>query len=370
LDWLKKILFSIIKLYSKRYNARLERLYLVHETSSHPIRLIDSAGNCPQFDESMSYFKEHLHREWVLDIREAGLIEPKKGIVFSPSGKFLSNSLNYPQYISYKNFPFKSFLKIIFRYPAQVKEAIFSLRDLNESNYWHFFDDEMSKLRLMEKVQVAGNIPVLVGERLWNTHFFQHVINNTGFSSYHWEIHVNIVKFNRLIIAVPSSLQAENFRFFLRTSEIRIEPNGAKIIFVNRREEQGRSISNGAEIAAILDKYSIPIIENDGLSFMEQVAIFKDAEILIAVHGAGLANLTFRIDQPTGLFELFHPDAIHPHYAWMCKAFGFKYDCLVGSIVDSRGNFHIDPQHFEKKIQSIVSHRLKAFDGPSSGVIR
>jgi capsular polysaccharide biosynthesis protein len=212
----------------------------------------------------------------------------------------------------------------------------------------------MSKLRLFDKIKLNENIPILVGKKLWQMDFFQYVIKNTGLKSYNWQLHSDIYKVNRIIIAVPSSLKTENFNFFLKKSGIVLKQEVPKRVFVNRSVKRGKTIQNLDELISILNKYSIKVVENDDLSFEDQITIYKDAEILIGIHGAGLVNLIYRINKPTGVFEIFHPNKINPHYFWMSNAFNFMYSYMVGDKVNSNDTFYINPTVFEHKILEFI----------------
>lgn len=70
------------------------------------------------------------------------------------------------------------------------------------------------------------------------------------------------------------------------------------------RGEGVRSISNNAEISKILlDKgFSIPDLY--AMSFLDQVRLFKSADIIIAPHGSALSNIIF-CNEGTKILELF-----------------------------------------------------------------
>jgi capsular polysaccharide biosynthesis protein len=320
--------------------------------------IIDSSNENEFFTQSMDFFKKHLHKEWIFDIAKPCLIEPEIGIVFNSWGSYLYRSFNYYVIINYRNFSFHSWLRIILKRKTPEYDTIFSLRDTNEGNYWHFFDDQLSKLRFFDQLDLNADTPVLVGKNLWNMHFFQYVINHTGFKHYNWIQQTEIIRSKRTIIAVPSSLKKENFQFFLNKAAINLTTGTPRLLFVNRSLQRGRTISNIEEIKPVLHKYNIQLVENDNLSFADQMNIYKDASLLIGIHGAGLVNLIYRMNKPTGLLEIFHPGTIHPHYVWMSKAFHFKYHCIVGSNVDASGNFYIDPVLFEQKIKIFIKKAL------------
>ena len=65
-----------------------------------------------------------------------------------------------------------------------------------------------------------------------------------------------------------------------------------KKIFI-RRNSNVRNLVNAVEVENLLIKYQFEIIEPEKLSFMQQVNIFSQAEIIVGVSGAALANIIF-----------------------------------------------------------------------------
>jgi capsular polysaccharide biosynthesis protein len=85
----------------------------------------------------------------------------------------------------------------------------------------------------------------------------------------------------------------------------------------------------------------------------EQIALFQDAECVVAPHGAGLANLVFAPE--TAVVELFAADYIVPHYYLLCKAVGASYTAWNGSQ-----NHHDEDVH--ANVSAICSLIESSFD--------
>ena len=64
-------------------------------------------------------------------------------------------------------------------------------------------------------------------------------------------------------------------------------------IYVSRRLAATRRVSNEAEVVALLRKRGFEDIALEELSFAAQVELFAECEIVVAPHGAGLANIVF-----------------------------------------------------------------------------
>jgi capsular polysaccharide biosynthesis protein len=111
--------------------------------------------------------------------------------------------------------------------------------------------------------------------------------------------------------------------------------------------EKTRSILNESELNPILRKNSIEIIRPESLSFIEQVALFSRAELIIAPHGAALANLIFAPPK-SSVIEIFSPNYVNICYWVICNLGDIRYSYLLGDGKRPKP-FH-DPHHVRENI--------------------
>ena len=79
------------------------------------------------------------------------------------------------------------------------------------------------------------------------------------------------------------------------------------------------------------------------LSPQEQIEIFYDAEVIVAPHGAGLANLCFAVDAK--VLELFSVSLVRPCYYYLSESLGHRYAyCLPSRTFGSNvfADFEVD----------------------------
>ena len=114
-------------------------------------------------------------------------------------------------------------------------------------------------------------------------------------------------------------------------------------IYVTRRKAKYRKIGNEQEVVALLEKYGFSVIDFDDMTFWEQVAQMQAANYIVAIHGAGMANIVFA-NSKTKILELLHeyksPMAYRFSYWIVCRTLGIDYHCtfnklLVGKLDDS-----------------------------------
>lgn len=126
-------------------------------------------------------------------------------------------------------------------------------------------------------------------------------------------------------------------------------------VFVGRREGSKRNLVNQRELAGNLEKIGFSYIEMDDFSIIDQINIFRNAECIVAVHGASLTHLTFCKSNTKVL------DLIHENYHVFCflklsKILGFNYELMFckGEAADKDQSGYKDFQADVNRILSIV----------------
>lgn len=66
-----------------------------------------------------------------------------------------------------------------------------------------------------------------------------------------------------------------------------------RIVYISRRNYKRRRLVNEEEVMERLAGYGIEVVYLEEHSVLEQARIFHDAQVIVAPHGAGLANLVF-----------------------------------------------------------------------------
>ena len=113
------------------------------------------------------------------------------------------------------------------------------------------------------------------------------------------------------------------------------QKNAGKKIYISRAKAKNRHLVNESEVSSLLNSQGFQTIFLEEMSVLEQVAIFANAEIIIAPHGSGLTNLVF-CSPNTKVIELFSPNYVRTDY-WMISqqlqllhyyVIGQSFDCL------------------------------------------
>ncbi|MBC9783735.1 glycosyltransferase family 61 protein [Heliobacterium chlorum] len=100
-------------------------------------------------------------------------------------------------------------------------------------------------------------------------------------------------------------------------------------LYISRAKASGRKIVNEDDLLKYLVPYDFRIVYLEELSFLEQVQLFSKAEIIVAPHGAGLANLVF-CEPGARVLELMGPKYINVMFWGLSSLIPLEYRYLIG----------------------------------------
>jgi len=124
-------------------------------------------------------------------------------------------------------------------------------------------------------------------------------------------------------------------------------------ILISRAGAVNRRISNENQLLRALTPLGFQRYRLEALSIEDQVALFQDAECVVAPHGAGLANLIFAPD--TAVVELFGSRFVVPHYYLLTKALGLSYAFIQGHSENRDSDMRVDPDHVLHTVEKLLS---------------
>jgi capsular polysaccharide biosynthesis protein len=82
------------------------------------------------------------------------------------------------------------------------------------------------------------------------------------------------------------------------------------------------------ELEGKLQKCGVEVIRAETLPFDEQVRRFREADLVVGPHGAGLSNIVWTRDAE--LLEIFPCSWFNDCYARITRSLGFEYNYLRG----------------------------------------
>lgn len=133
--------------------------------------------------------------------------------------------------------------------------------------------------------------------------------------------------------------------------------SSATRLYVSRARAGHRRVLNEPEIVSYLAGHGFEAIRVEELAFREQVSLFQNAEIVVAPHGGGLANLVF-CAPGAKVVELFPPVNIDLYYR-LASRLGIEY--LFVKSDDPPGEFmgpadyHVDLAELDTVLAAALS---------------
>lgn len=104
-------------------------------------------------------------------------------------------------------------------------------------------------------------------------------------------------------------------------------------IFISRRETTTRSLLNEDVLCRHMARAGIETIVPAEMTVDSQIQAFREADVVIACHGAGLANIVY-CEPGTRILELFPEYTVSAHFWMLANQFGLDYGVLFGTSFD------------------------------------
>jgi len=125
-------------------------------------------------------------------------------------------------------------------------------------------------------------------------------------------------------------------------------------IFLLRGKTKTRQVSGEAELAHKLEQIGFRTLIGNWSNLAEQITAFRDADIIIGAHGAGLANILWSKPEAT-LIELFANNARKTTGLHWASSAGTDYVGIAGSDEEQMQCFAINADQIFSTIQSIIA---------------
>ncbi|MES2309967.1 MAG: glycosyltransferase family 61 protein [Verrucomicrobiota bacterium] len=199
-------------------------------------------------------------------------------------------------------------------------------------NYYHWVLEVLPRVQLLMEEELWGRIPVIVPP-LQNFQMESLValgLNPDLMIPFepdrdHFEIEEAIYPSRVGAIRKVSPTSVEWLRKKLDPCVL----NGNRKIYYSRSTSKTRRVLNEVEFIPELIRRGFEIFTGDKHSFLEQVALFAEAKVVVGAHGAGLANIAF-CRPKTPVLELMARDYVNPCFGELCDSGRNPYSVLVG----------------------------------------
>ena len=123
-------------------------------------------------------------------------------------------------------------------------------------------------------------------------------------------------------------------------------------LYVSRRTAKLRRIVNEAEIHGIFAAHGVETVESEKLSAADQIALFMQAELVVAPHGAGLTNMVF-CENPCAVVELHGEHNVNDCYWALATSRDLNY---LPRLQSQQGDdLIVDPGELDATLREALS---------------
>ena len=189
---------------------------------------------------------------------------------------------------------------------VEFDEAV-SLRYFFEWNYYHFYFDVLGKLALLDGLGLADDLPLVIGPFADHKRFAKEIFSMGAFAHRNWFVqdHDTYVRADRVTYCRPQLTHLERIDYVVdQTQPDRPALAGDRRVLLTRRPPTMRCLANAAEVEPVLEAFGFEVVDTADMPATEQVELFSQTSVLVAIHGAGLTNIIHRAGQPMTIVEL------------------------------------------------------------------
>lgn len=154
--------------------------------------------------------------------------------------------------------------------------------------------------------------------------------------------------------AWPSPFTCQLTRRKLCSGVVGGQPPDTKQVFLlrNANTSNPRALVNESEVLQLCAQMGIKAVDPGALTLREQIALFQNVDLVIAVHGAALANMLW-MRPGSRVIEI--ATGMQPHYKALAEQLGISWLSLLADNADPRvaghsGMFVLNVEALEKII--------------------
>ena len=232
-------------------------------------------------------------------------------------------------------------------------------------NYFHFWNDFMPRLFLTKDLFTEKSCTLLVdvstltiGMEL----FKQMGIARIKVVSKDELVFSNRIFYTNIITPNVGSFHADTLKalkeYIFQLMKIDYSTDN-KRIYISRAKAAYRKVLNEDELLPILLQYGFEIVHAETLSMFDQIRLFKDASVILGLHGAGLSNMLFA-KSTSLILELRYSGGVQNNLFYqLASCLEYSYSCFFSDVADGndfqRANITVDTSLFSTFLQKNIS---------------
>jgi capsular polysaccharide biosynthesis protein len=335
-------------------DADVQRLHEAATIRRHSPRALDHLAAQQFFS---SFPPEYVLPEQYLARLPGAFLVGDVGLVVLPDGSFSAESIYDRSHL----LDASAYRTPLPAHPRFERGDFYSLliKFAQGQNYYHWLHDVVLRLHdIVDRLPLTTRF-VVPSHRL---PFQDEFLSIAGVNAQRlWEFDGGIVQFENLYFSPPSALPGTDspaaeiwFRDrALSIYGISLGP-ACRRVYITRRNARYHRIVNEREVETLLQEFGFETHELEKYSVRDQIALFAEAEAVVAAHGAGLTNILF---SPPGLrvIDIFEGSFFNKCFWGISTAVGHHYWPLVGDTVTNNGHSLPDIRVSIPSLRQVVS---------------
>jgi hypothetical protein len=222
-------------------------------------------------------------------------------------------------------------------------DSILLARELGEAGYFHWLHSVLPRIEIFRRMNL---LPRRLGVALTEP-FQQQSLDLMQFTPDDLQLSSGCATFFEELyyctpMVFPDVTRSGGFferalwaNQMLRGLAAASQEGNAKRIYISRRDAKIRRLEQEDELVRKLDALGFVEVTLTGMPFKSQIDLFASAEMVVSMHGAGLANAAF-MAPGAGLIEILAPDRLWPTYRGVAARSGLSYFPYVGERAGQR----------------------------------
>jgi capsular polysaccharide biosynthesis protein len=213
-----------------------------------------------------------------------------------------------------------------------------------DNNFYHFMLDVLPRLAMIERTRDLSTVDLFAVHRSLP---FQRELLDMVHLPPERTLDASVHRHLGAELLVAPSLPALNNQTprwvcnYLRSKLINVVHDapmrqGPTRVYISRGlRRHSRKVTNEADVVDLLARWEVEAIRLEEMTIAEQIALFRCAELVIAPHGAGLANLVF-CGAGTKVIEIFDPGYVNVCFWKLASQVeGVEYHYVLGEQAGS-----------------------------------
>jgi capsular polysaccharide biosynthesis protein len=219
----------------------------------------------------------------------------------------------------------KYLIKSFFKKKTKIKNGLW-LIDNWSHGYFHWFGDVLQKYQALKNHDSILLLP-----------YYYSNLDYVILSSKYLNIKLLFIKEKEIIkckkfTIIPTTFISGNFfENLVSTYATKLQNSISnplfkdKILYLSREQTNRRKVENEFEIINCVKSFGGKILKLEKLTWIEQLSYFKNCEVLISPHGAGLINMIFCSNR-SKIIELRHLNSTNQNmYFSLSSSLGLDY---------------------------------------------